>query len=46
MKEILKIVDKVKPFGVLMTRDIYDKSVPEGEAVEVLDEFLTELDWW
>ncbi len=29
--------------GILMAGDIYDKSVPAGEAVEVLDEFLTEL---
>ena len=43
LKEILQIVDEVKPMGVLMAGDIYDKSVPAGEAVEVLDEFLTEL---
>ncbi|HZK85318.1 MAG TPA: exonuclease SbcCD subunit D [Desulfosporosinus sp.] len=43
LKEILRIVDEVKPLGVLMAGDIYDKSVPTGEAVEVLDEFLTKL---
>lgn len=43
LKEILRIVDEVKPLGILMAGDIYDKSVPAGEAVEVLDEFLTEL---
>ena len=43
LKEILRIVGEVKPLGILMAGDIYDKSVPAGEAVEVLDEFLTEL---
>ena len=43
LKDILRIVDEVKPLGILMAGDIYDKSVPAGEAVEVLDEFLTEL---
>lgn len=43
LNDILRIVDEVKPTGVLMAGDIYDKSVPAGEAVEVLDEFLTDL---
>ena len=43
LNQILRIVDEVKPVGILMAGDIYDKSVPAGEAVEVLDEFLTEL---
>ena len=43
LKDILRIVDEAKPLGILMAGDIYDKSVPTGEAVEVLDEFLTEL---
>src|SRR5665648_1127409 len=43
LQEILRIVDEVKPLGILMDGDIYDKSVPAGEAVEVLDEFLTEI---
>ena len=43
LQEILRIVDEFKPSGILMAGDIYDKSVPTGEAVEVLDEFLTEL---
>jgi len=43
LEEILRIVDGAKPSGILMSGDIYDKSVPAGEAVEVLDEFLTEL---
>lgn len=43
LNNILDIVDEVKPAGILMAGDIYDKSVPAGEAVEVLDEFLTGL---
>jgi len=42
LQEILRLVDEVKPLEILMAGDIYDKSVPAGEAVEVLDEFLTE----
>ena len=29
--------------GVLLAGDLYDKPVPSGEAVELLDEFLTDL---
>lgn len=43
LKEVLRIVDDVKPLGILMAGDIYDKSVPTGEAVQVLDDFLTEI---
>jgi len=43
LQEILHIVDEIKPSAILMAGDIYDKSVPAGEAVEVLDEFLTGL---
>ncbi len=43
LNQILRLVDEVKPVGILMAGDIYDKCVPSGEAVEVLDEFLTEL---
>lgn len=43
LQAILRLVDEVKPAGVLIAGDVYDKSVPAGEAVEVLDDFLTEL---
>ncbi len=43
LKDILRLVDEVKPSGILIAGDIYDKSVPAGEAVEVLDDFLTDL---
>lgn len=41
--EILGVVDAEKPDGVLIAGDVYDKSVPSAEAVEVLDDFLVAL---
>ena len=41
--EILKIVDEEKPDGVLIAGDVYDKSVPPAEAINLLDWFLKEL---
>lgn len=41
--EILKIADEEKPVGIFMAGDIYDKSVPPGDAVGIFDDFLTEL---
>lgn len=43
LKEILRIVDEVKPEGIFIAGDIYDKSIPSGEAVDVFDNFLTDL---
>lgn len=43
LHEIMRITDDIKPDGIIMAGDIYDKSVPGGEAVEILDDFLTEL---
>ena len=43
LDEILKLTDSTKPGAVLMAGDIYDKSQPSTEAVELLDEFLTRL---
>ena len=43
LDEILGIVDQERPDGVLLAGDIYDKTVPSGEAVQVLDGFLTSL---
>ena len=33
LEEILNIVDEEQPDGVLIAGDVYDKSVPSGEAV-------------
>lgn len=43
LKQILQIADEEKPQGILIAGDVYDKSLPPGEAVELLDDFLTEL---
>lgn len=43
LHEILKIADEEKPDGVLIAGDVYDKSLPSVEAVELFDEFLTGL---
>lgn len=43
LKQILEIADKRQVDGVLIAGDIYDKSVPSAEAVQVFDWFLTEL---
>ncbi len=43
LHEILKIIDREAPDGVLIAGDVYDKSVPPAEAVSLLDEFLVEL---
>lgn len=40
---ILNIIDQEKPDGVLIAGDVYDKSVPSVEAVQLLDSFLERL---
>ena len=43
LNRILEIVDGEKPDGVLIAGDIYDKSVPSAEAVQLFDDFLAGL---
>ena len=43
LKQILNIIDKEKPDGVLIAGDVYDKSMPSAEAVALFDFFLVEL---
>ena len=43
LKQILTIAEKEHVDGVLIAGDIYDKSVPSAEAVQIFDWFLTEL---
>lgn len=43
LDQILSIVAAERPDAVLIAGDVYDKSVPSAEAVELLDYFLTEL---
>lgn len=43
LREILQIIDDEQPDGVLIAGDVYDKSIPPTEAVELLDNFLFQL---
>ncbi len=40
LTQILGVIDQEKPQAVLISGDIYDKSVPSGEAVTLFDDFL------
>ncbi len=43
LTEILHIMEAEHPDAVLIAGDVYDKSVPSAEAVEVFDDFLVRL---
>lgn len=43
LTKIINIIDKQKPQAVIIAGDIYDKSVPSAEAVELFDDFLVRL---
>lgn len=43
LTKILNIVDEEIPDGVIIAGDVYDKSVPSAEAVELFDDFLVRL---
>lgn len=43
LKEILTIINDVKPDGVLIAGDVYDRTVPSEEAMKIWDEFLISL---
>ena len=41
--KIINIIDEEKPDGVFIAGDVYDKSIPSAEAVQLFDDFLTRL---
>lgn len=41
LTQILQAVMREKPDGVLISGDVYDRTIPTAEAVQVLDAFLT-----
>ena len=41
--QILQIIDAEQPEAVLISGDVYDKSVPSAEAVTLFDDFLCRL---
>lgn len=43
LKQIVKRAREYRPDAILICGDIFDKSVPSGEAYTVFDEFLNEL---
>lgn len=43
LNQILGIIDREKPDGILLAGDLYDRPVPSAEAVQLLDDFLTRL---
>ena len=43
LTKIINIIDDEKPAGVIIAGDVYDKSIPSAEAVQMFDDFLTRL---
>ena len=43
LTKIINIIDEQNPQGVIIAGDVYDKSVPSAEAVELFDNFLFRL---
>ena len=43
LKEILRIIDDEKVETVIIAGDVYDRSLPPNEALELFDEFLYQL---
>ena len=43
LTKIINIIDEQQPDAVIIAGDVYDKSVPSAEAVEMFDDFLVRL---
>lgn len=43
LAKIINVIDAEKPDAVIIAGDVYDKSVPSGEAVQLFDDFLCRL---
>ena len=43
LNQMLGIFEDQKVEGVLIAGDVYDKTVPSAEAVQLFDEFITRL---
>lgn len=43
LTQILYAADQEKPDGMLISGDVYDRTIPTAEAVQVFDAFLTRL---
>lgn len=43
LTKIINVIDEYKPDAIIIAGDVYDKSVPSAEAVELFDDFLVRL---
>lgn len=43
LKEILTLVNREKPDGILISGDVYDRTIPSEDAMKLWDEFLISL---
>ena len=43
LNQILDNIKDIKPDGVIIAGDVYNKSIPSAEAVTVFDEFITKI---
>lgn len=43
LAEVISYAENIRPDAILIAGDIYDRSVPSGEAVSLFDDFLTRL---
>ena len=44
VERFLTVVKEIRPDAILIAGDVYDRSAPGGEAVELFDHMLTELE--
>lgn len=43
LAQVLDIIEREKAEGIIIAGDVYDKTIPSPQAVNVFDEFLTKL---
>lgn len=43
LDQIISLTKKIRPDGILLAGDIYDKSMPSSEAVSLFDQFLSKI---
>lgn len=43
LQQMLNLIDEHQPDGIMIAGDIYDKSIPPEEGVNLFDRFLTDL---
>ena len=43
LNQVIELADREQPDAVIIAGDVYDKSIPSVEAVNLMDDFLVEL---